>query len=67
MADDTEELLREARAQGWRVERTKRGHWQCYAPDGETIVVISGTTGDRRSLKQAIAEMRRAGFIWKGH
>lgn len=67
MADDVTELLKEARRQGWHVERTKRGHWQCFAPDGVTIVVISGTPSDRRSLIKAIAEMRRAGFQWKGH
>jgi hypothetical protein len=67
MADEVRELLDAAEKQGWRVELTKKGHWRCYAPDGINIVIVSGTPSDRRSLRNAIAQMRRYGFQWKGH
>ncbi len=67
MADEIKELLDAAKEKGWRVEQTKKGHWRCYAPDGENIVTLPGTPSDRRSIRNAIAQMRRYGFHWKGH
>jgi len=66
MTNEVKELLDAAEKQGWRVERTKKGHWRCYAPDGDTIVIVPGTPSDRRSLRNAVAEMRRGGFQWEG-
>jgi predicted RNA binding protein YcfA (HicA-like mRNA interferase family) len=50
--------------QGWRVERTNKGHWRCYAPDAEGIVHLPGTPSDHRSLANAVAKLRRYGFQW---
>jgi hypothetical protein len=60
------ELLHEARAQGWRVERTASGHYKLYSPTGHGIVVVGGTPSDRRALAKNVARMRRYGFEWKG-
>lgn len=67
MADDVRQVLEEAERQGWRVERTKKGHWACFAPDGKNIVIVAGTPSHRSSLQNAISQMRRYGFQWKGH
>jgi predicted RNA binding protein YcfA (HicA-like mRNA interferase family) len=50
--------------QGWRVERTRKGHWRCYAPDGVGIVVLAGTPSDHRSFANAVATLRRYGSQW---
>lgn len=62
MSKDWDEIRRASEQQGWRWTRTKRGHWQGYAPDGRTIVTVGGTPSDRRALDNALARMRRAGF-----
>jgi predicted RNA binding protein YcfA (HicA-like mRNA interferase family) len=66
MADETKQLLDEARKQGWVVERTRNGHWRLRAPDGVTTVIVAGTSGDQNSIQHAVARMRRVGFVWKG-
>jgi predicted RNA binding protein YcfA (HicA-like mRNA interferase family) len=60
------EILREARRQGWRVERTRGGHYMLYAPDGKNIVVAASTPGKQSSIRETLAEMRSYGFKWKG-
>ena len=49
-------LRRALEDQGWRVERTKRGHWRCYAPDGEHLVHLADTPSDRRSINNALSK-----------
>lgn len=60
-------VVKEARSQGWRVEQTKGNHWRFYAPDGVHIVHGPGTPSVRRSIDNTIAELRKYGFVWKGH
>ena len=55
-------LIRAAEKQGWRVERTKKGHWQFYAPDGENIVTAAGTSGGGRGTSNLLSRLRRYGF-----
>jgi hypothetical protein len=64
---DFSALVKEAEGQGWRVQRTKKGHWRLLAPDGVGIVIAAGTPSDRRGFDNTVASMRRYGFIWKGH
>ncbi len=64
MKREWRELIEEAQRQGWRAERTQRGHWQLFAPDGRTIVTLPGTPSDWRAFRNTIAQMRRAGFRW---
>jgi len=63
---DIEQVVRAARRQGWRVEKTRNGHWKLYAPNGRDIVVAAGTPRGRSSVDDTIAKLRRYGFVWKG-
>jgi len=63
---ELKEIVRAAEKQGWGVERTKKGHWRFFAPDGENIVHGAGTPSDRRALDNLLSQLRRYGFVWKG-
>lgn len=63
---ETKEIIREAENQGWTVRRTKKGHIQFFAPDGENIVTAGGTPSDHRAIANLVAQLRRYGFKWKG-
>jgi len=60
------ELLRQLDAQGFTWRPTKRQHIMVYAPDGRLVTTLPSTPSDYRSMKNAIAVLRRAGFEWKG-
>lgn len=60
------EILAQLDAQGFTWRRTSKGHVMVYAPDGRSVATLPGTPSDYRSLKNAIAALRRAGFEWKG-
>lgn len=62
---DLKKMLAEAERQGWRVKRTKRGHYMLFAPDGVGKVTFSGTASDHRSLDNALSQMRKHGFDWR--
>lgn len=58
---EVRELLRKLVDQGWRIEEGR--HYRAYPPDkAYSPVVISRTPSDHRSLKNAIAELRKRGF-----
>lgn len=59
-------VLAEARRQGWRVEKTRNGHWALYAPNGSDIVHVSGTPRDASAVTKVVTKMRKYGFEWKG-
>ena len=66
-AKDLRKLRRESERQGWRWVEKKDG-WMVMSPDGVTKVTIHKTTSDsQHSLENAISEMRKGGFVWKGH
>ena len=50
--------------QGFDVRTTARGHAQVRNAVGEIVAVFSGTPGDVRALRNGIAALRRAGFVW---
>lgn len=58
-----EDLKRSALAQGWRYSKTSGGHHQFYAPNKHDIVTIAGTPSDHRGWHNAMASMRRAGYV----
>lgn len=62
---DMRDIERAAREQGWRVERTAKGHVRFVPPDPTMpIVVASGTPGDRRAIRNLLAALRRSGLVW---
>lgn len=65
-AKELKEIQREAEKQGWKVERSKKGHLIFYAPDGVNRVVAAGTGGRGRGTNNLISQLRRRGFRWKG-
>lgn len=64
MDKDTRKVLREAEKQGFTVRTTTKGHAFVTAPDGTPITTLSGTASDHRALRNAIAKLRAAGFVW---
>lgn len=67
MSKEVNQVIREARKQGLAVEQTRR-HYRVFHPDNPArFVILPATPSDGRSLKNAIAAMRRElGFVWKG-
>ncbi len=62
---DLRDIEKAAREQGFRVERTKKGHPVFYPPDPKKNPVYgSGTPSDHRSIRNLLAELRRAGLVW---
>ena len=59
---DIKNLIRALESQGWRVEKTRSGHYMAYSPNGKDIVTIPGTPSDHRSMRNTLAALRRAGF-----
>jgi predicted RNA binding protein YcfA (HicA-like mRNA interferase family) len=47
--------------QGWRVERTRSGHWSCKSPDGVTTIGMGSTPGAYTAMKNFRAQLKRAG------
>jgi len=58
---DTADLLTCVKRAGGTVRRSRSGHWKVYAGT-RLVTVIAGSTGDRRSLRNARAQLRRAGL-----
>ena len=59
MKHDLKQVLRQAEAQGWRVQPTRGGHWKLTHPGGG-IVVTSSSPSDHRALANVRAQLRRA-------
>lgn len=63
MDRDTKKLITASEAQGFIVELSRKGH-PVFSKDGKLIATGSGTASDPRSIKNVIAQLRRAGFQW---
>jgi predicted RNA binding protein YcfA (HicA-like mRNA interferase family) len=50
---------RELRAEGWRIEQTKKNHIKLFSPHGNCIVLASSTPSDHRALENVKAAVRR--------
>lgn len=55
---DIDALVRKLRRQGYRVSKGK--HWKVRDKNGRLLASISGTTGDRNSLRNIPGQLRRA-------
>ena len=63
-SSDFRDIVKEAEAQGWRLERTSKGHVKMIPPDKGPPVFTSGTPGDYRALKNFLGKLRRRGFVY---
>jgi len=59
---ELKKIIKYAEKQGWRVLRTKSGHFKWYSPDGESIVT-SPSTGSHKSWKNFMALLKKAGYV----
>jgi hypothetical protein len=55
-------LIKQARSQGWEVERTKGDHYKWLSPRGNFFFSAS-TPSDRRGLLNLKRDLRINGFI----
>lgn len=55
-------LLRDAEAQGCRVERTAGGHIKVMLPNGG-MVVTAGSPSDKRGMKNFESALKRNGIV----
>lgn len=58
---DRDTLIELARQQDWHVSKTEGGHWRLVNPRGQ-IVIASGTTGDKNSIWDLRARLKRYGL-----
>lgn len=59
---ELKKLLKSLEAQGWRVERRKKG-WMAYPPDtDQTMVTIHEMLSDHRAWKNQMAALKRSGY-----
>lgn len=63
MKKDLKKIAEALREQGFEVTVTKKGHLS-VARDGRIVAVFSGSASDWRSMRNSIADARRAGFEW---
>ncbi|MBF6422380.1 hypothetical protein IU436_27465 [Nocardia farcinica] len=60
---DTKKLIKALEAQGFEVRSTTKGHIR-VSKNGQAVTTFSGTPSDGRSFKNALAQLKRAGFVW---
>lgn len=63
MDKDLKKIAKALREQGFEVEVTRRQHLRVFR-DGRLVATFSGTASDWRSMKNSLADARRAGFDW---
>jgi len=63
MDKDLRKVVKELEAQGYETRVTAKGHIT-VTRDGRVVAVFSGTPSDWRSMRNALARLRRAGFRW---
>jgi hypothetical protein len=57
-------LMAKAERQGFRIEKTKGGHFVAYPPDkSKPQVFFPSTGGDRRNVQNIRSQLRRSGLI----
>lgn len=57
------EILAELDRQGFEVKRGGSGHWKVYDA-AHLVATLPSTPSDHRSLRNTLAVLRRAGFVW---
>lgn len=57
------DIVRALEAQGFQCRTSKRLHVIVYR-EGRRVATLAGTSGGGRGYRNALAELRRAGFTW---
>lgn len=63
MHKELRKIQKELEAQGFTTRVTAKGHLQVFR-NGTKVATFSGTPSDVRSLRNSLADARRAGFRW---
>src|SRR5215467_7455053 len=70
MASEVQQLRDRIHREGYDTRKTPDGHWEVIAPNGDVVRYRSGTPlrfpstpSDRRSMKNAVAQLREAGVL----
>ena len=63
MNKDLKKILKAARSAGFETRTTKKGHI-VVTKDGLRVTTFAGTASDHRSIRNGLADLRRAGFEW---
>ncbi|TXK17420.1 YjbF family lipoprotein [Homoserinibacter sp. GY 40078] len=63
MDKELKKIAKALEAQGFETRISKRGH-MIVSHDGRIVATFSGTASDWRSMRNSIADARRAGFKW---
>lgn len=62
---DLRDIERAAIDQGWKVDRTAKGHPRFTPPDpNQDIIIGSGTPSDVRAIRNLLARLKRAGLMY---
>lgn len=64
MSGDLRRLRKELDDQGFTVERSRKGHWIVRDAEGKRVTTLAGTASDHRAWANALAYLRKAGFMW---
>ncbi len=61
MKKEVKQLLRDLERAGWKSRKTGSGHNLVKSPEGK-VVVVCDSPSDSRSLKNSMADLKRAGY-----
>lgn len=56
------DVIRFAEDAGFKVDRTKRGHYRFRTPEGRVVAYDAGSPSDWRGTRNTISRLRRAGL-----
>lgn len=63
MDKELKKVAKALEAQGFETRISKKGH-MIVTRDGRLVATFSGTASDWRSMRNSIADAKRAGFRW---
>lgn len=61
MHKDTKKLIKKIEEQGFTTSVTTKGHVRVFR-DRRQVTTFSGTASDHRSIRNSLADLKRAGF-----
>lgn len=65
MDKDLRAIVKALVEQGFDAQLSSKGH-VIVRRDGRIVATFSGTASDWRGMRNGLADVRRAGFIWQG-